>query len=284
MSKRNVDKYYRRGTSMLKRMASGKRKEGTLCSREVLPALCIPIANVSTSTMSSEETGDGEKGVKTFLETGGQDRWRKDENQSSGCKISGDGSMGLGSMRLTMRGLRQLVGKKGTPRASQERTTAAQRMYELKRVLLPFFGKHDCSSNGTLTPGRSISGRGRRMRVSPWDRVDSPLYKKRGTNSEGCTPCHSNGDSVRSNTAGFSNSDVASSSSKFTHSVKAYTLYRLIRGIRGSAGRNGENVDFSFFEDDFVDFECAAGKENAKSFNTNLIKMRRVWGRLRGKA
>lgn len=239
---------------------------------DFLPALCIPFGNISSSTVSVGDAEECERFVKRRVDESGKD-WEYKENKTSNCKTIDDSSMPMVSMRMTVKGLRHFLGKKGTPRASGERTTAAQRVDALKRVLQPFFGKHRGTS-GTLTPGRGFSGRGRRMRVSPWDRVDSPLCKHRGTNSEGCTPVHS----ARSNTLGLSNSER----SEFTDSLHVYTLYRTLRALWKSGARNADaNEDISFFEDEFVNFECATGNVDGKGFSGKVI--RRVWDRIRGK-
>lgn len=258
----------------MSKRSTSKKWKGNPSAGVFLPALCVPIANVSTSTISAGESNGNGAFEKDCVETGGQEKC-KNENKDGGYKTSDDVSTAMLSMRVTMRGLRQIVGKRQTVRAGRERTTASQRMDVLKRLLDPFFGKHD-GTNGTLTPRCSFSARGGRMRVSPWDRVDSPLCKKVGTNSEGCTPSHS----TRSNNGGgVSNSDI----SEFTDSLKAYTLYSMLRALRRSGGRNEElNEGFSFFEDDFVDFECATGKGNKRGFNKKGMK--RMWDRLRRKA
>lgn len=257
---------------MAKRSTFNKWK-GNSSASVFVPTLCVPIANVSTSTISAAESNGNGLFENECVASEGQDK-RKNENRGCRFKTNDDVSTAMLSMRVTMRGLRQIVGKRQTAQAGRERTTASQRMDVLRRLLEPFFGRHD-GTNGTLTPGRSLSSRGGRMRVSPWDRIDSPTCRKVGTNSEGCTPAHS----TRSNNGGgVSNSDA----SEFTDSLKAYTLYNMLRALRRSGGRHEElNEGFSFFEDDFVDFECAIGKENRRGFNKTGMK--RMWDRLRRK-
>lgn len=191
--------------------------------------------------------------------------------------------LNIGRVRESIRGLdkfeRRTEEKNEETKSRRLKTTAEERVQMLRKLLRPFFGRSDISGR-TWSPcsgRRTFSSRSQRLRRSPWDSADSPTGMRGHQNkSTSSTPNATTGRERRP-------TEEADLHDSFT----MFTVYGILRSLlRGKATAGAERDDdcarseVSFFQDDFVDFECPHQRRAREDKGSSRVGMiRRAWQR-----